>query len=77
MEYGGTNIMEKELSFTSESLQLRGTLRFPDSSDMLGAVLLIPGSGQIDRNENNKKFTSNIFKEISEELAVNYFASLR
>ncbi len=69
--------MEKELSFISEGLQLRGTMRFPESGDMLGAVLLIPGSGQIDRNENNKKFASNIFKEISEELAVNYFSSFR
>jgi pimeloyl-ACP methyl ester carboxylesterase len=69
--------MEKELSFTSEGLQLQGTLSLPDSSDILGAVLLIPGSGQIDRNENNRKFKSNIFNEISEELAVNYFASFR
>jgi hypothetical protein len=40
-------------------------------------VLLIAGSGQIDRNENNKKFHLNAFYDISHFLAKNGIASLR
>lgn len=69
--------MERAVSFSSSGLRLRGTLSTPDSGDALAAVLLIPGSGQIDRDENKKGFQSDIFSELAAYLSDQQFASLR
>ena len=57
--------MEQEITFNSGKIKLSGTLRLPDSGTIRGAVLLIAGSGQVDRNENHKKIRINAFKEIA------------
>ncbi len=60
--------MEQLAIFTSKDLRLAGTLRVPDSTFTSAAVLLIPGSGQVDRNENHKKLHINALKEIADYL---------
>jgi pimeloyl-ACP methyl ester carboxylesterase len=69
--------MEREVKFHSDKYELAGTLTIPVTGKRLPAVLLIPGSGQIDRNENHKKLRLNVFHDLSEFLAINGFASLR
>jgi pimeloyl-ACP methyl ester carboxylesterase len=69
--------MEKEITFQSNNILLSGTLATPDSGNTFPAVLLVPGSGPIDRNENHKKAHLNVFKDLSGILAANGIASLR
>ena len=69
--------MEREINFPSKGFQIAGTFSVPDSGSNLPAVLLIPGSGQIDRNENHKKLRLNLFNELSDYLTGKGFAVLR
>jgi pimeloyl-ACP methyl ester carboxylesterase len=68
---------EQEIRFKSGGIEIAGTMALPDSDGPFPCVLLIAGSGQIDRNENNKKFHLNAFYDISHFLAKNGIASLR
>jgi pimeloyl-ACP methyl ester carboxylesterase len=68
---------EQEIRFASDEIQLSGTMTFPDSAGPFPMVLLITGSGQVDRNENHKKMHLNAFYDISHYLAQNGIASLR
>jgi len=70
-------MIEQEVSFKSENLNLSGTLAMPDSEGPFPAVLFIAGSGQVDRNENHKKFPINLFREFAGLLAGEGIASLR
>ncbi|HEY91143.1 MAG TPA: alpha/beta fold hydrolase [Dehalococcoidia bacterium] len=70
-------MMEQEVSFKSEGLSLSGTLAMPDSGGPFPAVLFIAGSGQVDRNENHKKYPINLFREFAGLLAGEGIASLR
>jgi len=70
-------MIEKDIHFTSGTVQIAGTVVSPDSDDMFPMVLLIPGSGQIDRDENHKKIHINIFREIANFLAEHNIATLR
>jgi pimeloyl-ACP methyl ester carboxylesterase len=47
--------IEREVSFYSGPHILTGTLTLPDAQGTFPGVLLVPGSGQVDRNENAKK----------------------
>ncbi|MFN2147074.1 MAG: alpha/beta hydrolase [Anaerolineales bacterium] len=69
--------MEKDITFESEGFRLAGTLSIPNSPEIPGSVLLVTGSGQLDRNENNKKFMGNTFNQIAHRLGEDGFASLR
>jgi pimeloyl-ACP methyl ester carboxylesterase len=69
--------IEHEISFSSGSLQLAGTVRLPDTSGPFPGVVLIPGSGQVDRNENARKLPINAFREIATDLAEKGIATLR
>ena len=68
---------EREITFPSGSLQLAGTLRLPDARLPCPAVLLIPGSGQVDRDENAPKARLNALYEIAVTLSEQGIASLR
>jgi len=70
-------MIEQEVSFKSEALNLYGTLAMPDSRGPFPAVLFIAGSGQVDRNENHKKFPINLFREFASLFAGEGIASLR
>ena len=57
--------MEREIKFASGKYQLSGTLKLNDSVEPVAVMLLIAGSGQVDRNENHKKIRINALKEIA------------
>jgi uncharacterized protein len=68
---------EREVVIPSGSLQLAGSLRLPDSNQPCPAVLLIPGSGQVDRDENATKMHLNVFHDIAFHLSEQGIASMR
>jgi len=71
---------EVEVRFEgSHSLTLAGTLTVPslEGGRKPPAVLMIAGSGPVDRNENAPGFKSDIFKQIAHRLAQEGIASLR
>ncbi|MEJ2280265.1 MAG: alpha/beta hydrolase [Candidatus Lokiarchaeota archaeon] len=74
---GANKMQEQEIKFNSNGTELAGTLTFPSTSGTFPGVLLIPGSGKVDRDENHKKMKINAFFEISHYLAQNGIASLR
>lgn len=72
--------IEQEIQFYSGPHILTGTLTIPDSPGFEGTfpgVLLIPGSGRVDRDENAKKLAIDALREIAADLANKGFASLR
>jgi pimeloyl-ACP methyl ester carboxylesterase len=68
---------EREVTFKSGSLTLAGTLRLPGAGGPWPAVLLVPGSGRIDRDENAAKLRINAFHDLAVHLAGQGIASLR
>ena len=58
-------MQEKEIHFNSGDIELAGTIALPDTGGPFPGVLLVTGSGQVDRNENAKKLTINTFYEFS------------
>lgn len=70
-------MIEQEIRFTSGTFHLAGTLAVPDGEGSFPGVLLIAGSGQVDRNENHKKLPLNVFPEIAGHLAEHGIATLR
>jgi pimeloyl-ACP methyl ester carboxylesterase len=69
--------IERDVIFASGSLHLAGTLRLPASDGQWPAVLLIPGSGRVDRNENATKLRINAFRDIAVHLSEQGIATLR
>lgn len=69
--------MEQEVKFNSGNIQLSGMLKLPNSDDPQAFVLLIAGSGALDRDENGRKIRINSLKEIAEYLANHQIASMR
>jgi pimeloyl-ACP methyl ester carboxylesterase len=69
--------IEREVVFESGSVHLAGTMILPQPEGRSPGVILIPGSGPIDRNENSKKISINAFREIANYLAGEGIASLR
>jgi uncharacterized protein len=69
--------IDREVTFQSGSLHLAGSLMLPDSAGCFPAVLLLPGSGEVDRNENIEKLPINALREIAEYLAAQGIASFR
>ncbi|MGD8855815.1 MAG: alpha/beta fold hydrolase [Chloroflexota bacterium] len=70
-------VFEQEISFSSNGLTLAGTVTLPEKQGAFPGVVLVPGSGQVDRNENAKKLAINAFREIAADLAAKGIASLR
>lgn len=69
--------MEYDITFKSDLLKISGTLILPESEYKLPVVLMVPGSGQVDRNENHPRMPLNLFFEIAAHLYRNDVASLR
>ena len=70
-------MIEKETEFKSGDFRLSGTVTLPGLKGSFPGVLLIPGSGQVDRDENARKIHINAFKEIAYFLAENNIATFR
>ena len=69
--------MEEQIKFSSGNIRLAGSLQIPDSNEVNACVLLIAGSGQVDRNENHKKLHVDALRQIAIYLAKHKIASLR
>ena len=70
-------MIEQEIEFRSGDFKIVGTVSIPSLKESYPGVLLIPGSGQVDRNENVKKIHINVFRKIAYFLADNNVATLR
>src|SRR5690242_3273986 len=60
------------LAFTDQELvngPLHGTLTLPDGDDPVPAILILPGSGPVDRNGNFPGAENNSLKLLAEGLA--------
>ncbi|HSX00012.1 MAG TPA: alpha/beta fold hydrolase [Patescibacteria group bacterium] len=68
---------EHEVEFTSDNYTLAGTFVSPAESKPLPAVLMLPGSGQTNRDDNAQKLAINVFPQMAEALSNLGFASLR
>jgi pimeloyl-ACP methyl ester carboxylesterase len=69
--------IEHEVTFQSGSLTLAGTLLLPSAEGHFPVVLLLPGSGEVDRDENVKKLPINALREIADYLAGQGIATFR
>jgi len=70
-------ISEEDILFHSAETRLAGTLVLPGLHHEFPGLVLVPGSGQVDRDENAKKLPINAFKEIAHHLADQGIATLR
>lgn len=77
MNNSNSTPIDREINFQSVNLRLAGSLMLPNAGGPFPAVLLLPGSGEVDRNENHKKLPINALREIAEDLARRGIASLR
>ena len=68
---------QQEVTFDSKGLKLEGTLALPDSPRPCPAVLMIVGSGLVDRDENHKKLPIDVMRQLAMHLAENGIGSLR
>ena len=66
-----------EVSLTTATGEIKGTLLIPETVNKPTVVLIIAGSGPTDRNGNNPMMTNNSLKMLAEGLAENGIASLR
>lgn len=71
------NYIEQEVSISTSSVTINGTLLNPSSKDKKPLVIIIPGSGPTDRNGNNIAMKNNSIKYLAEELVKNNIASYR
>lgn len=67
---------EEDVRFTAGSLELAGTFTTP-ASDSVGAVLILPGSGEVDRHSDHRRFPLGISRNLAHDLARRGLASLR
>ena len=78
--------MEIEKEFDSAGLTLRGSLRVAEIPDVDSTtqgkqpnplVLILPGSGELDRNANGARIQLNIYNSLAEQLAESGVSSFR
>jgi uncharacterized protein len=73
-------VNEQLISFQSSGNTLNGTLALPDySQEKYPAVLIIQGSGKLDRdgNDSKGKFKLNLYKQLAQFVASLGFITLR
>jgi hypothetical protein len=67
----------EDVQFRSGGLTLAGTLAVPESDDQVPVVLLLPGSGQTDRDDNAKALAIDVFPQLTAALVSKGFATFR
>ena len=70
-------MIEKEITVNSNGVSLAGTVCLPSEEGSFPCVVMIHGSGQLDRDENAKRAKINTFNTIAHYLASKGIASLR
>ena len=66
-----------DMTFTSAGLSLAGTFTTPNGTGPFPAVLLLAGSGPLDRDGNHKRIPLNVSRDLARVLADAGWASLR
>ncbi len=61
--------VERDVRFESDDLRLAGSFVAPARPGPFAAVLMLPGSGQIDRDDNAAKLRIDAFPQIASHLA--------
>jgi hypothetical protein len=59
-----SEMQELEERFSSEGFSISGTLTVPSTKTPTPVVLMLPGSGQIDRDDNSKQLQINLFPQL-------------
>ena len=67
----------REVTFESSDVRLAGTLALGREPRRAACVIMIAGSGQIDRNDSHKRFPLNVFGVFAEYLKKRGFDTLR
>src|SRR5690606_14895557 len=70
-------MIEEEVSINANGNQLSGTICLPSESGRFPVIIMIHGSGPLDRDENMPLQKLNVFNVIAHSLARQGFASLR
>jgi uncharacterized protein len=70
-----TEPTDQSVTFSSGHVTLAGTLLTP--AHTVGAALLIPGSGEVDRDSDHKKLPLSVTRHLADALAERGIASLR
>jgi uncharacterized protein len=70
-------MIENTITFNSGDIQLAGTVCLPSEDGVFPCVLMIHGSGPLDRDENTPHMKIDVFNTIAHSLADKGFASLR
>ena len=68
---------EREVRFQSDGVLLAGTLTSPEAATKSPALLLVPGSGAVDRNGNGDGLNTDLYRHLAHQLAQVGFATLR
>lgn len=68
---------ERTVTFTSGGTALAGSLVTPDGPGPYPAALLIPGSGELDRDANHKRIKLNLSRDLAQILADVGWATFR
>jgi dienelactone hydrolase len=68
---------EREVRFQSDGVVLAGTLTTPHASAKSPALLLIPGSGAVDRNGNGDGLNTDLYRHLAQQLAQMGYVTLR
>ncbi|MFG1860768.1 alpha/beta hydrolase family protein [Microbispora bryophytorum] len=66
-----------DLGFASGGERLAGTLTLPDGDGPFPAVLLVPGSGPVDRDSDHRRLPLGVTRQLAEAFAAAGIASLR
>ncbi len=66
-----------DLAFASGGERLAGTLTLPDGDGPFPAVLLVPGSGPVNRDSDHRRLPLGVTRELAEAFAAAGIASLR
>jgi pimeloyl-ACP methyl ester carboxylesterase len=70
-------VRREEVRFRSGELTLAGTLAVPAADEPVAAVLMLPGSGQTDRDDNAKRLALNVFPPLSAAIEGQGIATFR
>ncbi|GIV21364.1 MAG: alpha/beta hydrolase [Armatimonadota bacterium] len=68
---------EREVRFQSDGVVLVGTLSVPQRTSQLPALLMIPGSGAVDRNGNGDGLNTDLYRQLAQQLAQMGYVTLR
>ncbi|MCS6950988.1 MAG: alpha/beta hydrolase, partial [bacterium] len=68
---------EREVRFQSDGVVLVGTLTAPSGVAKSPALLMIPGSGAVDRNGNGDGLRTDLYRQLAQRLAELGYVTLR